>query len=262
MIRQWRAEVLKVASLWSTWVLVGVSAVAATAFGTLIGFAPRRRETAALALPPHGTPGWFDNLFSAMSIAQTLALVIGVLAITGEYRHKTITSTYLATPRRGRVVTAKLINSAGWGGVTAVAAGAGCLVLGFCVVLAGNGTSSTMLTEFGHVFPGVLLASILFALYGVGLGALLRNQVVALVVALAFTAVVEPIVVAAVPSVGRYLPGQAAQALSSVTARAGAGFGARIVHLLPWWGGGGMLLVYAVVLSVAGSLTTLRADVT
>jgi len=263
VIRLLRAEVLKTRSLWSTWVLLGAAAIAAPAFGALIGFAPHnRREITSIAFPPHGTPAWFDNLFSAMSIAQTLAMVIGILAVTAEYRHRTISSTYLAEPHRGRVVGSKLTVSSGWGALVATAAGAACLVLGALVVLAGNGTASIMVTEFGHTFPGVLLASIMFAVYGVGLGALLRNQVVALVVGLGFTAIVEPIVVAALPSVGRYLPGQAALALSSVTAKASQGFTGRIVHLLPWWGGGLMLLVYGVALSVLGSLTTLRADVT
>jgi hypothetical protein len=261
VIRLLRSEVLKVRSLWSTWVLIGAAGVAAAAFGALIGFAPHnRRDLSSIVFPAHGTPRWFDNLFSAMSTAETLAMVIGIIAMTGEYRHKTVTSTYLAEPRRGRVVGSKLVVSSGWGGVTALSAGAACLVLGYVVVLAGIGTTRIMLTEFGHVFPGVLLASMMFAVYGVGIGALLRNQVVALVVALGITAIAEPIVVAVVPSVGKYLPGQAAQALSSVTANAGGGI--RVVHLLPWWGGGLMLLVYGVVLSIAGSATTLRADVT
>jgi ABC-2 type transport system permease protein len=263
VIRLVRAEMLKVRSLWSTWVLVGAAALFSAAFGALVGFAPHnRRDLRSILFPPHGTPKWFDSLFSAMSLAQTLALVIGILAITTEYRHKTVTSTYLAEPRRGRVVESKLAVSAGWGAVTALSAGVACLALGYCVVWAGIGTSSTMRTEFGHVFPGVLLASMLFAVYGVGLGALLRNQVTALVVGLAFTQVLEPIIVFVLPTEGKYLPGQAAEALSSVTASARGGFGSSTIHLLPWWGGALVLTAYAVVLSVAGTFTTLRADVT
>jgi len=262
VIRLLRAEMVKVRSLWSTWVLIGAGALLASGFGTLIGFAPhRRRGLSAILFPPHGTAAWFDDLFSAMSIAQTLALVIGVLAITTEYRHKTVTSTYLAEPHRGRVVEAKLVVSAGWGAATAVAAGAACLVLGFSVVAAGIGTSNVMLTEFRHVFPGVFLAAMLFAVYGVGLGALLRNQVLALVVGIGFTAIIEPIIVGIFPTQGEYLPGQAAQALESVTASARNFGSSGITHLLPWWGGGLMLITYGVVFSIAGSLTTMRADI-
>ena len=94
------------------------------------------------------------------------------------------------------------------------------LVFGFSVVGAGIGDVDRMLTEYRHVFPGVLAAAVLYAIYGVGLGALLKNQVVAIVVGLGVTAILEPIIVAVVPSVGRWLPGQVAQALESVTANA------------------------------------------
>ena len=127
--------------------------------------------------------------------------------MTGEYRHKTITPTYLAEPRRGRVVVSKLLASALGGAVVAVVAGAVALVFGFSVVGAGIGDVNRMLTEYRHVFPGVLAAAILYAIYGVGLGALLKNQVVAIVVGLGVTAILEPIIVGVVPSVGKWLPG-------------------------------------------------------
>jgi hypothetical protein len=129
------------------------------------------------------------------------------------------------------------------------------------VVAAGIGTLDRMLTEYRHVFPGVLAAAVLYAIYGVGLGALLKNQVVAIVVALGVTAIIEPIMVAAVPSVGKWLPGQAAQALESVTANA-SGLNNGLTHLVTWWQGGLALLGYGVVLAAAGSFTTLRSDVT
>ena len=256
-----RAEVLKVRSLWSTWVLMGAAALAAAAIGVIIAFAPHNRRNLAVLFPARGTPKWFDAVFSSMSTAEDLALVLGILAVTAEYRHRTVTSTYLAEPHRGRVVGSKLVVSCGSGALTAVSAALASLVLGLALVWAGNGAASTMWTEFGHVAPGVLAASVLFAVYGVGLGALLRNQVVALVVGLGFTAIVEPIIVGVLPGAGRYLPGQAAQALSSVTANATrGGLGNQLVHLLPWWGGALVLLGYGIALSVAGSLTTLRAD--
>jgi len=217
-----------------------------------------------------------------------LALVLGVLIITGEYRHKTVTPTFLAEPRRGRVVMAKLGTAFGGGvalGVLTMLMG---LVLGFVLVAvkvhscltslsrAGvqQGLSQTMCRaqhglyfvatthemwhEWSRIAPGVILGTGLFAIYGLGLGALLKNQVVAIVVGLGFTLVVETIIGAIWPSIGEYLPGQAATALED----AGRTTFGETTRLLPWWGGAVMLVVYGVALSVVGTLTTLRSDVT
>ncbi|MHB8329071.1 MAG: hypothetical protein ACYDD6_05530 [Acidimicrobiales bacterium] len=256
-----RAEALKLRSIWSTWVLLGITVVVVGGLSVVVGFAPHHRDIAALLFPARGSAAWFDTVFSTMGIATDLALVLGVIAVTGEYRHKTVTPTYLVEPRRGRVTAAKLVVCAAGGLVVAAAAGAISLALGFAVVGSGIGDTGRMLTEFRHVFPGVAAAAMLFAVYGVGLGALLKNQVVALVVGLGVSTIVEPIIDGTLPSVGRWLPSQAAQALASVTARA-SGFGGSLVHLITWWQGGLVLLAYGVVLAAAGSFTTLRADVT
>jgi len=258
-----RAEVSKLRTVWSTWVLLGVTAVVVGGIMTLVGFAPHRRGVTDLLFPARGTAVWFDSALSVMTIAIDLALVLGVIMTTGEFRHKTVTPTFLVEPRRGRVVASKLVVGGGGGLVVAAVAGAVGLVFGFAVVGGGIGTAGRMLTEYRHVWPGVAAASVLFGLYGVGLGALLKNQAVSLAVGLGASAVVEPIVTAALPSVGRWLPGQAAQALESVTARPQAsGFGTSVVHLVPWWAGALVLLGYGVVLATAGTLTTVRGDVT
>ena len=120
-------------------------------------------------------------------------------------------------------------------------------------------TSHDMWHDWSRIAPGVILGTGLFAIYGLGLGALLKNQVVAIVVGLGFTLVVETIIVFIWPTIGEYLPGQAATALEDA---ARTTFGGASNSLLPWWGGAVMLVVYGVVLSVVGTLTTLRSDVT
>jgi hypothetical protein len=263
MRRQVAAEIVKLRTIWSTWLLFAITAGLVAALSTVIAFAPRRpRGGGAVILAARGTPHWFDSVFSIITISLDLALVLGILCVTAEYRHKTITPTYLAQPRRGRVVGAKLVSSALGGAVVGVVAGAVALVFGFLVVAGGIGNVGIMLTEYRHIVPGVLAAAVLYAVYGVGLGALLKNQVVAIVVGLGMTAVVEPIISGVVPSVGRWLPGEAAQALESVTANVSRGLAGSVAHLVPWWQGGLALLGYGIVLAGTGALTTLRSDVT
>jgi ABC-2 type transport system permease protein len=264
MTRLLRSEVFKLRTVWSTWVLLGITAVVTAGLSALVGFVPRRRETEVL-FPARGTPSWFDLVFSVMTVAIDLGLVLGVIMMTGEHRHKTVTPTFLSEPRRGRVAAAKFGVACASGLVVAVVAGVVGLAFGLGTVGAGLAPAGRMLTEFRHVWPGVAAATVLFAAYGVGLGALLKNQAVAIVVGLGVTAVVEPIVVAAVPSVGRWLPSSAAQALESVTANPhvrGALGGGGLTHLITWWEGALVLVGYGVALAAAGSFTTLRADVT
>lgn len=262
MNRLLRAEFLKLTTIWSTYVILAITALASGLLGLVIALAPHPHGAAALLWPSRGTPAWFDNVFSAMSIAQDLALVLGILIVTGEYRHRTATSTYLAEPRRGKVTAAKLVASLVGGASAGVAAGVAGLALGAALVASGYGYGGAMLTEFRHVFPGVAAAAVLFGLYGSALGALLRNQVVALVVGLGVTAVVEPIIVGVWPSIGQWLPSQAARSLESVAATATSGGFGSLSHLLPWWQGALVLVAYGVVLAAAGSLTTVQADVT
>ncbi len=262
MRRQAAAELLKLRTVWSTWLILGITGALIALLTTVIAFAPRRHDRGGVILAARGSPHWFDSVFSILTVSLDLALVLGILSVTGEYRHKTITPTYLAEPRRERVVGAKLLASALGGAAVGVVAGVVALVFGFAVVAGGIGNLTTMLTEYRHVFPGILVAAVLYALYGVGLGALLKNQVVAIVVGLGMTAVVEPIISGVLPAVGKWLPGEAAQALESVTSDVSRGLGGGVTSLVPWWQGGLALLGYGIVLAAAGVLTTLRSDVT
>jgi len=258
-----RSEVFKLRTVWSTWVLLGSTAVLCAGLMALVGLVPHHRHVVN-SFPARGTSGWFDGLFSIMTLSVDLALILGAVMITTEHRFKTITPTFLAEPRRWRVVAAKLIVALGGGLGMAVVAGAIGLVYGFVSVGVGLAPLGRMLAEYRHVWPGVAVAAALYGAYGVGLGALLKNQMVTMVVGFVALAVVDPIVGAAVPSIGRWLPGYAADALESVTTTlsAHAAFtGAGSVHLLVWWAGALVLICYGVTLAALGSVTSLRADV-
>lgn len=293
MTRLFLTEIRKLWTIWSTYVLFGIVVVIDLAFGFAIAFAPGGRHGGTAGIVPHGSSQWFTNIFSVLDNSRLLALVLGVLIITGEYRHKTVTPTFLAEPRRGRVVLAKLEVAFGGGillGALTMLIG---LVLGLilvglkvhsCLTVSGFqlktlqvqqgmskaacsaqhglyfvASSHDMWHDWSRVAPGVILGTGLFAIYGLGLGALLKNQVVAIVVGLGFTLVVETIVGAIWPGIGEYLPGEAATALEDAGRTT---IGGVTTRLLPWWGGAVMLVVYGVVLAVVGTLTTLRSDVT
>ena len=95
-----------------------------------------------------------------------------------------------------------------------------------------------------------------FAAIGVGLGALIRNLVGAIAIALAWIAVVEGIVGQLVGNLARWLPFNASQALGG-----GDGKDMLAAHLLPRLGGAAVLAVYTALFAVAAIATSVRRDV-
>ena len=181
------------------------------------------------------------------------ALLLGILGMTGEFRHHTITQTFLTTPDRGRVVAAKLAAYALAGialavftlAVTAAVALVWLHAKGLGVPVASG--------ALGRVLAGTLLAAGLCGLVGVGVGALVRNQVAALVGVLVWVVVVEGLLLSLVhaPGLGRWLPSAAAAALTNP---GGA-------HLSRWVGGL-VFAAYGLAFALAGTRFVVRRDVT
>lgn len=142
-----------------------------------------------------------------------LVLLAGVTVTAGEYRHGTAADTFLTTPRRHRVLAAKLLVGA------AVGAGIGILMSVASVAVAAGlyQLKDTALPfydgELWWTLAGVVVYTTLFSVIGVALGAIVRNQVLAVAGALAWIAVVEHILVNLVPDLGRWLPAAAGQAI-------------------------------------------------
>jgi len=181
------------------------------------------------------------------------ALLLGILGIAGEFRHHTITQTLLATPDRGRVVAAKLVAYA----LAGIAVAALTLAVTIAVALPwmnAKGLSVSVLDgEVGHALAGTLLVAGLCGLVGVGVGALVRNQVAALVGVLVWVVVVEGLVLSLlnVPGLGKWLPSAAAAALTNP----GGGHLSRPA-------GGLLFAAYGLAFSVVGTRFVIRRDIT
>ncbi|MFC7642507.1 ABC transporter permease subunit [Streptosporangium lutulentum] len=122
-----------------------------------------------------------ENVYNMAQQAYIFTFVLGVLGMTGEYRHQTITWSFLVTPVRGRVVTAKLV-AYGLIGLL-VAAGSTLVTFGAGAALLAAGGHPMTTPDLPAVLAGTTLSIALYAVFGVALGALIRNQVAAIVVA-------------------------------------------------------------------------------
>lgn len=238
--------------LW-LWLLLGAMALTALYASLLIGFS----EDPDTMTAPLTTAAGQQTLFAvAAGGANTLAAVLAAIGITAEFRHRTATATFLTTPIRGRVVAAKL--------VTYVLVGVGfataCLVVVAMIAVPWLAAKDITLPLLGNGLPGtyagVVVDTAVFAVVGVGLGALLRNQVATVVGLLVYRFVAEPIVTS-IPALSDwtiYLPGSASAALTQVSLTS--------QEYLAAWQGGLVLAGYAVALALLGSLVSLRRDIT
>ena len=150
-------------------------------------------------------------------------------------------------------------------------------VYGVIAMVAAVGAGAGLLLAFGidpqlgdpntwALIGRSVLAMALWSAIGVGLGVLVPSQVAAIVIVLAFTQFVEPILRLAssiadwTAQIGQFLPGAASDALvgASFFALAGGAGG----PMLEWWQGGLVLLGIAVLVSILGWFTSWRRDVT
>ena len=192
---------------------------------------------------------------SGIQVGYLLTLAIGVMTIGSEYRHQTITATFLAVPRRGRVMGAKVISLLGIGAFYGVLSLAGAVLAG-TLVLTAKGHAPFADSSIWRTLALSLLVLGLWALIGLGAGILIPNQVAALLISVAVAWIVEPVLglVLALTDWGQnispYLPSRATAAMLDTT---GGGFNGQPVEQLSWWAGALVLAAYAAAMAGLGT---------
>jgi ABC-type transport system involved in multi-copper enzyme maturation permease subunit len=155
-------------------------------------------------LGKHFTHRDVKSLFTA-DFTGLFILLLGVMGMAGEWRHRTITGTVLAAPDRLRLLAAKLLSYAAAGALLSLIVTVTIMAVG-TIILSSRGQVTVGATDLLDVLWRNLLVAALLGALGVGIGGLLRNQVVAIVGILIFAFAVEPTLFALVPDVGRYAP--------------------------------------------------------
>lgn len=187
-------------------------------------------------------------------LGALFAALLGALSITGEIRHGTIRSTFLVIPRRSRVVAAKVLASMLIGTAFGLAAGAVAAGVGTAALQARGIDVRLDAGDYALLIAGGTAATALWAAIGVGVGAIVRNQVPVLVGICAWLLFVENLLigdVGGVGDVGRLLPGAAGKAISGQDPNTLVDPGFGLV----------LLVLYAAAATLAGALATARRDV-
>lgn len=247
MITQLRSELLKLVTVRTTGIFAGATALliaavvllqAGTAGGELLG--------------PLDEVATQRALFTTAGVAPIIAIVFGALVLTTELRHHTIVPTLLVTADRLRVVAAKA------GATLAVGA-----TLGTVAVLAAVGTASLVLTvtstpiavsvgDLAGPAAGTIAAAGLGALFGLGVGGMVRNQALAVGAVLILLLAIEPLAASFLPDLAVWLPSSLTTALAEASAPAEHSLG--LVTLA--------LAGYGLVTTAVAALGLRREDIT
>ncbi len=247
-----RSEMRKVATIKLWWgMLLGSMAFAALSVIAQIATNGLRNNPAA----PLTTAVTQRSIFSSAISGYIFSAVVGIILITTEFRHFTSRPTFLLEPRRGRVIAAKLLVAAGVGLLYGIA----CVAVAVAITvpwLAAKGVTIHWAADgLAVVMAGAVGVVAIFAIVGVGVGVLFRNQIAAVITTLAYLFVVEPLV-AVIPVIKEgypYLPGAAANALTGVARNQAL--------LLRNWQGGLLLLGWGLLFAAVGWVVTIRRDI-
>lgn len=257
-----RSELRKILSTRLWWgLLLGAliyTMIQAAANAALAGASPGAGQAAT---PGLDSAAAIRGIYAGAMFTGTyiFALILGITGMTGEYRYETITPTFLATPRRARVVVAKMVAHLMMGVGYAVVALVAALVAGGVVVtIRGHGLG----LGADRLFPTIalsVLAVALWTLFGIGVGTLIRNQIAAILIAVFVTFLLEPLATFILGSqdldwIVKWLPSNASAALVQTTST--------FVDYLPWWQGGIVLVCYAALLAGLGIALSVRRDIT
>jgi ABC-2 type transport system permease protein len=199
-----------------------------------------------------GEPRQQRDVVSIAAISALIALILGIVSSAGEFVHGTINHTLLVTPARERVVAAKLAAAALTGAALGLAA---CVFAWSFAALLLSSRSVPVHLFSGSVLRvalGTILAAALTGALGVGYGALVPGQTAAIVIALIWLLVGEPLL--GIADVERYAPGHV---IASVVEAGNQGSG-----LLSFGAGLGVTLLYVTVAGVLGAEVLKRTDIT
>jgi ABC-2 type transport system permease protein len=238
-----RAELLKMQTRASFWTFVGALGLTLGILALILSFGS-----------PDDLSEGQEFIAYIPQIGFFFPIVVGILLVTGEFWHRTITSTFLATPRRELVLAMKFTTAAAVGIAYALVS----TVLAFAIAIPILALRDVELNVAGgEVAKATLLACLAMAVYGVigaGVGAVVRNQVAAMVGTLLWFLLVELFVGPILPQwITKYSP------LNAAAAAFGAADGGG--EFLSPLAGGTLFVAYAVALAAIGTLLVARRDV-
>lgn len=262
MIRLIRAELLKLRTIRLTYGLLAIAAALTALFATLEA---SRAGSVGTGVAPISTASGLSTVTTVTGFAMLLAAALGAIITTGEFRHASATLTYQATPRRERVLVAKVIVSAATGALFGLLGGV--IATGVGLAFASGDHAHIALrsgTLLRHI-AGAICGAALLAALGAALGSLIRSQLATIIGIFVWGIVIESLIGGLFTSIRPYLPYTAATTLAGVKL-GNAAFGpahgeAGTAGPLPFIAAIALLAALAAALSVVAARTTVERDI-
>lgn len=242
-MNQLRAELLKIRSTRTTiGLLVGLIALALLFTILTCTLSP---------MPQLLTEQDQTSLLSFGSIAGVFAALAGIMLFTSEYRFGTIRPTSLFNPNRVHLFATK-ITAGVFSGLVFGVIGEGLVFSIGMMILKIRGVPIVMTgANVTELIVGAIVGTALWGAIGVAVGAIVPNQVGAVISLLAWGFVVENLVFGFLPKFGRFLPVHASDSM----------MGPIEDKLLPGNAGTVIVVAWALVLAMAGVALLKRRDV-
>lgn len=249
-----RSELRKTYSTSAWWALL----IPAAVLSLLVNLATAQGNGLAF------TPG-LGMALALGSFSSKLAVVYGVVCASSEFRHRTITTSFLTAPGRPQLIVAKAIVA----GLVGAVYGAVSAIVGLLGALAAGGLAGGVPADNLLAVCGVAVVTFaLWGVLGVGVATLLSSQLAAIVAVLVYLLLVEQVVSGLVSLSGLgqiepYMPGGAANTALTELANEGTLAGTLLGDsTLPWWLALLIFAGYAAAAVLAGAAVAQRRDVT
>ena len=187
------AELLKLRTTRTFAALAGAAVGTSLLLAVLVGLLTEPTESSVLI-----------DVF-ASDTSSIFILILAVVGVSGEWRHRTIAGALLAAPNRLRFLAAKTVAFAAAGLVLSISISIAVAIAGFAIL----GIRDLPVPEAGELVELAARSALISALlgaFGVCLGALVRNQLVAIVGVLLLSFFLEPLLVTLAPDYGRFGP--------------------------------------------------------
>ena len=189
-----RAEIRKITTTRMWWIMLICILVLGGGYAAFPATVAVLQASASGSGSPFDDPGIVYSVYNGgNTVTRVGAMVIGIAAMGSEYRHQTLAATYLATPRRTQVLLGKAASLLLFGllyGLASVAAG---LVVSVPFILVNGGSFFLDQPATWRSLVLGVCSLALWAMFGMGIGILIKNMLVAMLVGISFAYLVEPI---------------------------------------------------------------------